>query len=312
MKIWRDIKYFEGVNPVVTIGIFDGVHKGHKFLLNELRQKASELKGESVVLTLWPHPRAVLGKDLKTLRYLSNIDEKSLLLKEELIDHLVVIPFTREFADLDSCSFVEEYLVNKLHISHLLVGYNHRFGKDRQGDIKSLKTCADRYGFTVNKVNPLEDTGERISSSLIRDLLFEGEILKANSYLGYKYFLIGSVVEGNKIGRQIGFPTANIQLSDPNKLLPKVGVYAVRLSCEGKVYNGMMNIGYRPTIENSIQKKTIEVNLFDSDIDLYGKKVAISFEDRMRNEQKFNSLDELTSQLNKDKKMAVDILNKKP
>lgn len=294
----------------MTIGIFDGVHSGHKFLLNELKKKAIEEKGETVVVTLWPHPRLVLGKDSEKLRYLSNIDEKSLLLQNEAIDHLVIIPFTKEFASLDSCSFVEQYLVRKIKLKHLLVGFNHRFGKDRQGDLSSLKSCAGKYGFTVSKLDPLENTGGKISSSVIRDLLFDGKLEKAGNYLGYDYFLLGKVVEGKKIGRTIGFPTANIDLDDPYKLLPKEGVYAVHLSFEGRVFPGMMNIGYRPTFDSGIRKKTIEVHLFDFSDDLYDKKVAIAFRKRMRDEIKFDSMEDLIEQLKHDKKDAIDILGK--
>lgn len=311
MKIWEDINKFVGINPVVTIGIFDGVHSGHKYLIKELKKKAIELNGESVVVTLYPHPRLVLGQDNVDLKYLTTWDEKQILLQNEGVDHLVRIPFTKEFSELDSCTFVNEYLVKKLKIAHLLVGYNHRFGRDRQGDIKVLSQCASKYGFTVSKVAPLESIGEGISSSAIRDLIQMGNLEKANKFLGYNYFILGKVIEGHKMGRKIGFPTANIEINDSDKLLPKNGVYAVNLSFNGKIWPGMLNIGYRPTVDNKSTKKSIEVHLINFNADIYDIRVAMSFQARMRDEQKFESLEKLKEQLEKDRNLAIDILDKK-
>lgn len=311
MKIWENINHFKGINPVVTIGIFDGVHSGHKYLIKELKKKALELKGESVVVTLYPHPRLVLGQDTSDLKYLTSWEEKQILLQNEGIDHLVRIPFTTEFSELDSCTFVNEYLVKKLKIGHLLVGYNHRFGRDRQGDVEVLKQCADKFGFTVSKVAPLESIGEGISSSAIRDLVYDGQVEKANRFLGYNYIILGNVIEGHKMGRKIGFPTANIELNDSDKLLPKNGVYAVNLSFNGKIWPGMLNIGYRPTVDNKRTKKSIEVHLFNFNDNMYNARIALSFHSRMRDEKKFESLEKLKEQLEMDKKQAIDILDKK-
>ena len=308
MKIWNDIRNFYAKNPVASIGIFDGVHPGHKYLLKELKEKANEISGETVVITFWPHPRYVLGKDSIKLRYLNTLEEKSILLEDENIDHLVVLPFTKEFAQLSSCEFIKDYLIDAMNIQHLLVGFNHKFGKDQQEDLNALQACSDSKKFMVSKSEAFEMDDEKISSTFIRELLLEGELDKANQYLNYNYFLLGTVVEGNKLGREIGFPTANIKLQDKNKLLPKVGVYAVHLSYEGKIFPGMLNIGYRPTVDSGNHLKSIEVHLFDFEEDIYGKRIALSFRKRMRDEQKFNSLDELKLQLVKDREDASKIL----
>ncbi len=308
MKIWNNISEFRAVRPVVTIGIFDGVHTGHHYLIAKLREKADILQGETVVITLWPHPREVLNKDPENLKYLSTIEEKKELLREAGIDHLVIIPFTLEFSGLHSCEFVKKYLVDQIHIFHLVIGFNHKFGKDREGDYHSLKPCADHYGFGFEKLEPVEMGGEAVSSSLIRELLVRGDLQKANHYLGYDYFLQGRVVGGNRIGNKIGFPTANIRPFDGHKLIPADGVYAVQVDFEGERYSGMLNIGYRPTVETASPEKTIEVNLFSLDDDLYGKEVTVYFRNRMRDEKKFENIEQLKAQLVKDREMAIELL----
>jgi len=308
MRIWSDIKKFKATNAVATVGVFDGVHPGHKYLIRKLKEKAKELRGESVVITLWPHPRYVLEKDHLGLRYLSTIDEKSILIESEGVDHLVVIPFSQEFSQMTSCEFIQEFVIRKMKIKHLMLGYDHKFGKDRVGDIKILENCAPKEDFSMSKMEAFDFGDIRISSSLIRELLLNGELDKANHALDYNYFLLGTVVEGNKLGREIGFPTANIKLEDKNKLLPKVGVYAVFLSIEGKVFPGMLNIGYRPTVDSGNHNKSIEVHLFDFKKNIYGKRVALSFRKRMRDEKKFDTLEELKEQLSKDKQVAEELL----
>ncbi|MCF8378582.1 MAG: riboflavin biosynthesis protein RibF [Bacteroidales bacterium] len=308
MKIWHEINKFKAVNPVATVGVFDGVHPGHKFLLNKLKDKAKELGGESVLITLWPHPRYVLEKDHLGLRYLSTIDEKIILIENEGVDHLVIIPFSQEFSQLTSCEFIREFLIRQMKIKHLLLGYDHKFGKDRQGDLEILKQCATDEDFSISRAEAFNFEETRVSSSLIRKLILEGDLDAANHALDYNYFLLGTVVEGNKLGREIGFPTANIKLQDKNKLLPKVGVYAVYLSIEGKIYPGMLNIGYRPTVDSGNHNKSVEVHLFDFKKNIYGKRVALSFRKRMRDEKKFDSIEELKEQLTKDKEIAIQVL----
>ncbi len=310
MKVWKDISGFRAVRPVVTIGIFDGVHSGHRYLINKLKEKARILGGESVVITLWPHPRIVLNKDPDNLRYLSTIEEKTELMEAAGIDHLVIIPFTRHFATLRSCEFVEKYLVKGIGIRHLIIGFNHKFGKDREGDYSSLKKCADQFGFGIEKLDPVQVKGVTISSSLVRELLEKGAVERANACLGYDYFINGEVVGGNRIGSKIGFPTANIRPSDPHKLLPAVGVYAVFLDHRGKRYPGMLNIGFRPTFDEHAREKSVEVNIFGLNADLYDENVTIYFYRWMRKEKKFENIEQLKAQLVKDRKKAVELLSR--
>ncbi len=311
MKIWNEIDDFSVSNPVVTIGIFDGVHQGHRFLLDQLKQTANKISGETVVVSLWPHPRLVLNKDPENLRYLSSLEEKSYLMNQAGIDHFVVLPFTEEFAEIESCPFVKEYLVNKIGIKKLIVGFNHKFGKNREGDFENLKLCASLYNFEIERMESKSIEGVKLSSSLIRELLNSGNLQLANDYLGYDYFLRGRVVGGNRIGRKIGFPTANIVPDDPHKLIPRDGVYAVHLDLNGYLYPGMLNIGFRPTIESGMPIKTVEVNLFDFKDDIYGQEVYLHFRNRIRDEKKFSGIEQLREQLVLDREMAKELLGDK-
>lgn len=301
MIIHTDIEKFNVKNPVLTIGVFDGVHLGHKRVLNRLKEIAIEKNGESVVLTLWPHPRIVLGKDVESLRLLSNIEEKRYLLSKTEVDHLIILPFTKEFSELTACEFIEEYLAKKIGVKHLVVGYNHQFGKDRKAGFDSLNECAQKFGFTIEKLDEQFVNKEKVSSTKIREFLTAGFLDTANNYLGYEYFISGSVVEGNKIGRKIGFPTANIQIPEPYKQIPRDGVYAVRVHINDILYFGMLNIGSRPTIEPTIRSKNIEVHILDFDQKIYNQTITVHFVKRIRDEKRFNGLDELTNQLIKDK-----------
>jgi riboflavin kinase/FMN adenylyltransferase len=308
MKVWKDITGFTAGNPVVSIGVFDGVHRGHHFLIEEMKTKAKEINGESVALTLWPHPRIILNKDPDKLRYLTSLDEKILLLDKTGIDHLVIIPFTDEFSRLDSCEFVEEYLVKGMNLSHLLLGYNHKFGKNREGDFDRLRECACQFDFGLTKLEQVNLNGEKLSSSIIRELLITGDLDKANKFLGYTYFLKGYVMDGKGLGRQLGFPTANIAPSDLHKLIPSDGVYAVEVEFGSGLYKGMMNIGHRPTLKNDVNQKSIEVNIFNFEGDLYGKDITVYFRKRLRDEKKFDNLEQLKAQLVIDKSQALGLL----
>ena len=310
MKIWKDTNGLKVTNPVVTIGIFDGVHLGHRFLLKHLSDSARKISGETVVVSLWPHPRLVLNKDPENLRYLSSLDEKILLMDKAGIDHFVVIPFTTEFSDLESCQFVKKYLVDIIGIKQLVVGYNHKFGKNREGDFEYLKNCARLYDFGIEKMDSKNLDGVKISSSLIREMLHSGNLDMANEYLGYDYFLQGKVVGGNRIGRKIGFPTANIVPDDSHKLIPRDGVYAVHVEINRKLFPGMLNIGFRPTIETGMTIKTIEVNLFDFKDNIYEQEVFIHFRKRIRDEKKFNGIEQLREQLVLDREIAIEILGR--
>lgn len=296
-------------NPVVTIGIFDGVHRGHRFILDHLVRRAGEIGGESTVVTLWPHPRIVLNKDVWNFKLLHTFDEKIEHLAKCGIERLVRIPFTREVSSLSACNFVEHYLVNRLDLHTLILGYDNRFGQDRKGDPEGLVTCAEKNKFAIEKLPELDNGQKRINSTAIRKNLLEGDLLLAREMLGYDYYLTGSVVTGKKLGRDIGFPTANIHPSDPYKLIPLDGVYAVFVEVDGAVYNGMLNIGYRPTIDSASPVKTIEVHIIDFNGDLYEKKVTLTFIERVRDEMKFSGLESLKTQLYDDKRQISEILN---
>ncbi len=307
MKVWESIDNFRAVRPSVTIGIFDGVHVGHLHLLKSLKQDAATHKGESVVVTLWPHPRKVLNKNPESLRFLTTLEEKIILLKEHKVEHLVLIPFTTEFSQVGSCEFVKKYLVDKLGIHSLLVGFDHKFGKGREGDYTKLQECAELYGFRISRVEAVEFGSVQISSSIIRDAIEKGNIDEANAFLGYPFFITGEVIQGNRIGREIGFPTANVKVEDENKIIPPTGVYGVETEYKGKIHRGMLNIGFRPTLEKDSKVRTIEVHLFNFEGDLYGKRVNVRFYFKMREEKKFGSIKELKDQLEIDKAETVRI-----
>lgn len=308
--IHTDIHNLKINNPVLTIGVFDGVHQGHLKVLDRLKEIAKEKNGESVVLTLWPHPRIILDKDIESLRLLNNIEEKKLLLSKTGIEHFIVVPFTKEFAELSACEFIEEYLVKKIKVNHLVIGYNHQFGKDRKAGFDFLNQCAAQFGFSIEKLDAKLVDNDAVSSTKIRNFLTSGNLKIANNYLGYEYFISGHVIEGNQIGRKIGFPTANIKIPEPYKQVPKDGVYAVRVQLNGGTYSGMLNIGSRPTIESKVRTKNIEVHILDFDQKIYNQTVTVSFVKRIRDEKKFNGLEELTLQLEKDKKEVLQIFNK--
>ncbi|MFO7827734.1 MAG: bifunctional riboflavin kinase/FAD synthetase [Bacteroidales bacterium] len=307
MIIHHNINDLKINNPVLTIGVFDGVHQGHVRILNRLKTLANEKGGESVVLTLWPHPRIVLNKDINTLRLLNTIEEKKFLMTGTKIDHLIIVPFTKEFANLTACEFIEQYLVKKIGVKHLVVGFNHQFGKDRKAGYEFLKECALKYDFDIEKLEAKLVDNDRVSSTKIREFLTSGHLEYANKYLGYEYFVTGNVVEGNQIGRKIGFPTANIKVPEPYKQIPRDGVYAVRIKFNGDLYHGMLNIGSRPTVASTLMSKNIEVHIFDFNKKIYDQKITVSFVKRIRDEKKFNSLDELSEQLKKDQKEVLKI-----
>jgi riboflavin kinase / FMN adenylyltransferase len=309
MRIHRNTDSFTIINPVVTIGIFDGVHLGHRHILQKIKEGAESINGESVVITLWPHPRLVLNNNPQVLRYLSSIEEKALLLEQAGLDHLIIIEFTKEFAQLTSCEFIKDILVDRVGIKHLVIGYNHKFGKNREGDFQNLKSCADQYNFSIERAEAVSNHGLKISSSLIRENLLSGNLEDANRSLGYDYFLQGKVTGGNRMGREIGFPTANIMPRDEHKLIPCDGVYAVRVEVDNFLHGGMLNIGYRPTLNSPEPVKTIEVNIFNFDGDIYTKDITLFFKKRLREEKKFENIEQLREQLVKDKEMAVKELN---
>lgn len=305
MKIYHSIEEFQKIeNAVVTTGTFDGVHIGHLKIIDRLKEVARDINGETVLLTFFPHPRMVLFSD-NDLKLISTKNEKIALLEEAGIDHLIIHPFSREFSRLSSVEFVRDVLVNKIGTSRLVIGYNHHFGRNREGSFEHLKEYGPVYGFKVEEICAQDVDEVSVSSTKIRKALEEGYIVTAREYLTHDFSLSGIVVKGNHLGHKIGFPTANIKVVDSHKLIPGNGVYAVRALIHGVEYKGMLNIGVRPTIDGT--EKTIEVHIIGFDDDIYGEELTVLFDDWIRNEQKFNSLDELKLQLEKDK---IAVLNR--
>ncbi|MDG5799554.1 bifunctional riboflavin kinase/FAD synthetase [Marinilabiliaceae bacterium ANBcel2] len=295
--------------PVVTMGTFDGVHPGHKALLQKVSEIAKRKKRESVVLTFWPHPRIVLGKDAESLRFLTTPKEKNRLIKECGIDHIVTIPFTKKLATLSAEQFIKKILIDKLNTDHLIIGFNHKFGK---GGIsfKDLLELSINYNFEVSQFKHVSIDGLSPSSTKIRNHLLNGEIKKANLLLGYPFFVSGEVTQGKKIGRTISYPTANIKFDERAKLIPPDGVYAVYVNIEGKNYKGMANIGIRPTVNNHIDNRSLEVHILDFKKEIYSKYISVHFIVKVREEMKFNSIISLKEQLIKDEKEIRQILTK--
>ena len=293
-------------NAIVTSGTFDGVHYGHEKILKKIVKTAREVNGKSVVLTFWPHPRLVLFPEEITLKLLTTFEEKATLLEEVGIDYLIKVEFTKEFAQLSSESFIQSMLVDKLKTKKLIIGYDHRFGKNREGSFEYLKENSKRFGFEVEEISrqDIDDVG--VSSTKIRQALFHGEVRKAAELMERKYCVHGTVVEGQQLGAELGFPTANVQVEEEHKLIPKDGAYAVRVLVQHKWQKGMLNIGVRPTVGGL--KRVIETHLFDFDKNIYGQYIRIEFVEFLREEIKFNSLEDLNTQLQQDKLTSLDIL----
>ncbi|MFM2009700.1 MAG: Riboflavin biosynthesis protein RibF [Bacteroidota bacterium] len=306
MKIFHSINEFHSdKKTIVTIGTFDGVHLGHAAILKKLTQNTQNETFESTVLTFFPHPRMVLqGKS--DLKLLNTINEKIELLEKIGIDNLIIHPFDETFAELNAEAFVSTILVDHLRVQKIIIGYDHRFGKNRTANIDDLISFGAQYGFEVEQISAQEIDEISISSTKIRTALEEGDIQLANEYLGYSYFLSGTVVKGKQLGRTIGFPTANISLEEDYKLVPQNGVYVVQAEIDGKTIYGMMNIGFNPTVHG--KQKTIEVHLFDFDTDIYNRKIQVAILQRIRSEKKFESIELLTKQLEEDRNFSRNYL----
>ena len=307
MTVIDDIDHFEKpAFSVVTIGTFDGVHIGHQAILKQLISEASANKGKSILITFWPHPRFILNKDASSLKLLSTFKEKTDLLKNLGLDYIVKIPFTPEFSSLSAQAFVEEILVRKIGTKRLFIGHDHRFGNNREGNIDFLHAQSENNGYEVFEIpkQTIDDIG--ISSTKIRDALHVGNLALANSLLGRSYSIHGKVVSGEQKGRTIGFPTANIEVPESYKLLPGDGAYAVNAYVDKKKLIGMLNIGFKPTVKGT--QRTIEVHLFNFDEDIYGAEIIIEFVQSLRKEVRFESLEALKDQLEKDKEAALSIL----
>jgi riboflavin kinase/FMN adenylyltransferase len=308
MKIYRDITELQEINKaIVTIGLFDGVHLGHIKILDRLKKIAQKERGETLVITFHPHPRLVLNKENTQINLLNSLSEKIKLLEKAGIDHLLIIPFTEKFSELTPNEFIGKILIEKIHPSHVVVGYNHTFGKNAGGDFIDLRNFAIEKKFQVEEISAQKLGKVSISSSKIRLSLEKGEIEEANAMLGYPYFISGKVIRGQQLGKFLGFPTANIGLEDKNKLIPAKGVYACHVERNGKIYNGMANIGNRPTVNGS--SLTIEANIFDFDEDIYYETISIHLIARIRDEKKFGSLDLLKKQLSEDRDKISKMLN---
>lgn len=294
-------------NAVVTIGTFDGVHTGHQQIITQLKNKAKEIGGETVLITFHPHPRTVLGQ-ASTGFMLNSIEERLQLLASHHLDHVVVVPFTNSFATQQANNYIHDFLWKLFQPHTVIIGYDHHFGKDRIGNYQMLETYGAQLGFKVQEISEEIINDITISSTRIRNALQGGNIPLANAYLGYPYFFSGQVVKGNQLGRTIGFPTANLQILNIEKLLPKQGVYAViaRVGNHAAQHNGMMNIGYRPTVDG--KKFTIEVHLFDFDTDIYNEILRVEVIQLLRSEQKFEGLEMLKKQLHLDKIEAQIVL----
>ena len=324
MQVHRDITNLpEFKNAVITIGTFDGVHLGHLQIIHQLTKEAKLINGESVIITFHPHPRMVIQqvrqKDDSSIKLLNTLAEKIELLSRQEIDHLVIVPFTAEFSNKTADEYISHFLVKNFHPKIIITGYDHKFGKDRKGDYKMLEKYQAEFNYEVKEIPEHILHNVTISSTKIRQALIHGDIETANEYLGYDYFFEGKVIEGNKIGRTLGYPTANLLIADKHKLIPAYGIYAVTTNLlnedsenhethPGKhFYNGMMSIGVRPTIGDNLVM--IEVNIFDFDKDIYGETLRVHTKQYLRPEIKFHNLEELTLQIDKDKLETKKIFN---
>lgn len=300
-------KFDKEHSTAITIGTFDGVHIGHRKILERLIKSTGTLNLKSTVLTFFPHPRMVLQKDTN-IKLLNTIGEKTKILKALGLDYLIVHPFTMEFSRLSATEFVRDILVNSLKVKKIVIGYDHRFGRNRNANITDLKAFGSTLEFEVEEIPAQEIDDISVSSTKIRKALEEGNIKTANKYLGYHYMLTGTVKKGKSLGRKLDFPTANLHIEEHYKLVPKNGVYVVKSKIYGRTVYGMMNIGYNPTVAGT--EKSIEIHFFDFDKDLYDEEIQIDIIDRLRDEQKFESVEALRNQLYKDKETSLSLISK--
>ena len=326
MQVHRDIDNLPVFHhAVITIGTFDGVHVGHRQIINKLKVEALKIKGESVIITFHPHPRKVISSAILGVRLINTLEEKIEVLSGLGVDHLVIVPFTDAFANQPAEDYIRNFLFEKFHPDTIIIGYDHRFGRERLGDYKLMEKMAPQYGFKIKEIpkHILEEIA--ISSTNIREAILHNDIEMANKLLGYTFFFEGEVVHGNKLGRQLGYPTANLKVQDPEKIIPGDGIYAVYVSLkkgsqtagetlsevnsfpiEDAQYKGMMSIGFRPTVDG--KKRVIEVNVFDFDKDIYEKTIRVYVKKFLRAEVKFNTLEELVKQIDQDKINSLQVL----
>ena len=293
-------------NAVLTVGTFDGVHKGHRTILQEVVNHAKNVGGESVLLTFEPHPRKLLFPD-QPLGIITPLHQKLQLITEAGITHVVVVPFTREFANLSAQEYIERFMVGVFHPHTIIIGYDHRFGHDRKGDIRLLEKWGQHYSYELIEIPAQLIDDAAVSSTKIRSAITKGQIEEAAHMLGRNYSFKGRVVHGNKLGRTIGYPTANLEPEEAEQIIPALGVYAIKAMHNGAQYNGMMSIGYNPTVTDKKEVR-IEANLFDFDKDIYGDTLEVFFIKRLREEHKFDSLEALVQQLHKDKEESMKVV----
>lgn len=299
MKEYKGAHAFNSDHPtVVTIGTFDGVHAGHQKIIKRLVNAAKSSKLESVILTFFPHPRMVLQKD-SDIKLINTIEERKQILEKSGIDHLIIHPFTYQFSRLTALEFVRDILVNKLHAKKIIIGYDHRFGRNRTANIETLKEYGNQFDFEVEEISEKDIEDVAVSSTKIREALLTGEMEKANTYLQHPFVLTGTVVKGKELGKKFGYPTANLKIEEDYKLIPKNGVYVVRSKIDDKLVYGMMSIGTNPTVGGT--EKTIETNFFMPEMDLYGKKLQIEMLTRIRDEKNFDTIEDLKAALKQDK-----------
>ena len=307
MKVYSSIDEFPGLsNAVVTIGTFDGVHAGHQQIIRRLVNIAGETKGETVLLTFFPHPRMVLQPEDNDLKLITTMKEREELLRSFGIDHLIIQSFSKEFSRISATEFVRDVLIKKIGTKTLVIGYDHHFGRNREGSYKDLEEMALIYKFRLEEIHEQMINHIAVSSTKIRNALLEGDILTANSLLEHDFSIEGNVIKGEQLGKDLGFPTANINIPESYKLIPADGIYAVRIELESKILNGMLYIGNRPALKGLT--RSIEVNIFDFNSDIYGKNLRIFFKDRIRGDMNFENLELLKEKMKEDKLNATKIL----
>lgn len=307
MQIYHHISELNNIhNSIVTIGTFDGVHLGHQKIIKRLVDLKQKQGGETVLFTFDPHPRKVLFPEQTDLKLITTTKEKCELLKQFGIDHVLVYPFTKAFSKMHATEYISDIIAKGLKTKTLVIGYDHHFGSNREGNIDTLKEFSSTYHFKVEEIPAQEINQLNVSSTRIRKAIEEGDIKTANEFLGYSFFLNGVVVKGKQLGRTIGYPTANIDVEDADKLIPKIGVYAVNVILDGTAYKGMLNVGTNPTTDTD-NKIKIEVNIFDFNADIYGHAIKVEFVKWIRNEEKFANLEELKAALANDKMACAGI-----
>jgi len=307
MKVHRDIDRLPSFrNAVITIGTFDGVHQGHRKIIENLKQEAGKINGETVIVTFHPHPRKVISSAILGIRLINTLDEKIELLAQTGIDHLVIVPFTDAFANQPAEEYIKNFLIEKLHPHTIIIGYDHRFGRDRQGDYRLLEKMSPIYNYVLKEIPKHVLDEIAISSTNIREAIVHSDLETANKLLGYDFFFEGIVVDGDKLGRKLGYPTANLKSTDDEKIGLGNGIYAVYAEADNKSRKGMMSIGFRPTVDG--KKRVVEVNIFDFDKEIYGQTIRVHTKKYLRAEIKFNTIDELVQQIGQDKVESLKVL----